>query len=266
MKNILITGTSSGFGKEIAELLSTKGYNVVGTSRNPSLIESKYPILRLDVNEDYAAENVLKQFIETHAKIDVLINNAGFGIAGPIEETSIDEAKAQFETNFFGIVRMIKATLPFMRSQKGGLIINMGSIGGQIGLPFQGYYSASKFALEGFTEALRIEVRPFNINILNVNPGDFSTKFTANRQITKFLTNEYQPRFEKALKIYEKDEKRGSNPLEVALLIEKLILKGESYKVRYFVGSAIQKLAVGIKKYIGSQTFENIMIKNYKQN
>lgn len=266
MKNILITGTSSGFGKEIAHRLISKGHNVVGTARNPEkLSDASYPILKLDVTKQAEVNSALDSFIQMNKKIDVLINNAGFGIAGAIEDTSMEEAKSQFDTNFFGVARMSKAALPYMRNEKGGLIINIGSIGGQIGLPFQGFYSASKHALEGFTEALRIEVRPFNINVVNLNPGDFKTNFTDNRQLSKIRSKEYEQKFTSALDRYIEDERNGSDPVILAALIERLINKENAYSVRYLVGDTMQKVGVKIKGILGSRAFEKLMISTYNQ-
>lgn len=265
MKNILITGATSGLGKMIAEVLHSKGHNVVGTSRNPNKHKTKYPLYHLDINEDHDVHKVSERFIKENGKIDVLINNAGYGIAGPIEETSIAEAKAQLETNFFGLVRMTKVILPLMRNQKAGLIINTGSIAGLIGLPFQGFYCASKYAVEGFTESLRMEVKPYGINVFNIDPGDFSTSFTQNRQIIAGLTNEYKGNFESALEIYEKDERSGSNPQIIAELVEKLIRKKNSYRVRYIIGPKVQKIVVMMKRILGSKIFESMLMKNYNQ-
>ncbi|MCK5536339.1 MAG: SDR family oxidoreductase [Bacteroidales bacterium] len=264
MKNILITGTSSGFGQVIANHLSKVGFNVIGTSRKTSKIISEYEMIELDVTKDESVNEALKTFIEKMGTIDILINNAGYGIAGAIEDTSIMEAKEQFETNFFGVVRMTKAVLPLMRKQNSGLILNISSIGGLIGLPFQGFYSASKFALEGYVEALRMEIKQFNIQVVNINPGDYKTTFTANRNLIINQNNVYKASFDKTLKIYENDEQNGSNPIEIAFFVEKLIKKRKSYRVRYIIGKPLQVLGVYLKKYLNSRIFEKILILIYK--
>lgn len=180
MKNVLITGTSSGFGKATANHLSNIGYNVVGTSRNPLKTENNYKIVMLDLRDDESVQTAISEATQIMGSIDILINNAGYGLSGPIEETSIDEAKEQLEVNFWGMFRMTKAVLPDMRKQQKGLIINISSLAGLIGLPFQGFYSASKFAMEGFTEALRVEVKQFGIHVVNINPGDYHTSASQN--------------------------------------------------------------------------------------
>lgn len=263
MKNILVTGTSSGLGKAIAEHLHSKGFNVTGTSRNPKQTNN-FNVLQLDITNDESVTNTISEFIKINGNIDVLINNAGMGIAGSVEETTINEAKAQFETLFFGTLRMIKAVLPLMRKKRNGLIINIGSIMGEIGLPYQAFYSAGKFALTGLNEALRMEVKQFNISVTNINPGDFKTSFTANRIFAKNLGDIYNPQMQKTLAIYERDEQSGSNPILVAKLVEKLILKEKGHKVSYLVGPFMQKLGVHIKGLLPSKWFEKIIMSTYK--
>src|SRR5215831_16478429 len=164
-KVILITGASSGVGQSTARLLSRKGFIIFGTSRNPANSEAipDVEMMPLDVRSDASVVACLKAVADEAGRIDVLVNNAAYELAGAIEEISIDEAKAQVETNFFGAVRMVQAVLPSMRQHKQGQIINVSSLSAVSSIPFMGIYSASKFALEGYTEALRMEVRPFNI-------------------------------------------------------------------------------------------------------
>src|SRR5262245_58411020 len=164
-KVVLITGASSGVGHTTARLLSQSGYRVFGTSRNPGGAEATPGVatLALDVCSDDSVAACVKAVVADAGRIDVLVNNAAYELAGAAEETTIDEAKAQFETNFFGVVRMVKAVLPSMRRQKHGRIVNVSSLSGVSSIPFMGMYSASKFALEGFSEALQLEVSPFNI-------------------------------------------------------------------------------------------------------
>ncbi len=265
MKNILITGASSGIGKQIAETLHAQGFRVAGTSRHPEQHQTAYPLLRLDVNADDEAKAAVDSFLHTFGQIDVLINNAGYGIAGPVEETDMEEVKAQFETNFYGVVRMTRLVLPHMRARQSGLILNISSLGGIIGLPFQAFYSATKFALEGYTEAFRIELRPWNVHVVNINPGDFATGFTASRQIIRGLTATYHKGFTAALDMYEKEERNGSDPKMIAALVSKLIVRQKQYRVRYLTGSVLQKAGVFMKKISGSRFFEYVMIKMYGQ-
>ena len=156
--------------------------------------------------------------------------------------------------------RTTKAVLPGMRKQQKGLIINISSLAGLIGLPFQGFYSASKFAMEGFTEALRVEVKPFGIHVVNINPGDYHTSAPKNRKIVTNITPTYKSKFERVLSLYEKDELNGGDPNEIAKLIERLIKKEGRYKVRYLTANLLQKTAAYLKRVVSSRLFERILI------
>src|SRR5579862_360118 len=181
-KTWFITGASSGFGLAFASYALEKGYNVVATARNPSKLESlvtKAPgsvlALALDVDQPRDAEAAVSAAIERFGHIDVLINNAGYGIIGAVEETPDNELRALMETNFFGAVAVIKAALPALRAQRSGAIVNISSLGGQMSFAGFSAYSASKFALEGLSEALAQEVAAFGIKVLVVEPGNFRT-------------------------------------------------------------------------------------------
>ena len=262
---VLITGASSGFGQAMAQLLSERGYVVYGTSRKAAGDDAlPYTMLRMDVTDSASVGDGIQQVMERENRIDVLINNAGIGVAGAFEDTSIEEAKRQFETNFFGIVRVTQEVLPHMRQRKTGMIINISSIGGLVGLPFQGFYSASKFAIEGLTESLRLEVAPFNIRVTNINPGDFHTRFTDNRVVTqKALEGAYSDRFKQVLAIYEEDEIKGAKPAVLAERVEKVIRK-KSPKVRYLTGMLSQRIVTVLKPLMGSKGFELLMKGHYK--
>lgn len=165
-KVVLITGGSSGIGKSIGEFLLDKGYQVYGTSRNPDrYTDTKIKLVQLDVSEVVTIKSAIAKVISDVGRIDVLINNAGAGITGPIEEIPEEEIQRNFDTNLFGPINVIKAVLPHMRNQNAGLIINVTSIAGYMGLPYRGIYSASKGALELITEAFRMEIKDFNIHM-----------------------------------------------------------------------------------------------------
>jgi len=175
-KVALVTGASSGIGKATAQLLAQQGYTVFGTSRNPqqSTLDG-FTLLPLDVRLDESVHTYVQDVLSQAGRIDLLVNNAGFNQVGAIEENSIADAQAQFDTNFFGAMRMIQAVLPTMRQQQSGHIITVSSIVGLTAIPYTGLYSASKFALEGMNEALRSEVAQFNIQVSLVEPGTFKT-------------------------------------------------------------------------------------------
>ncbi len=266
-KVIIITGTSSGIGKICAEHLAGCGHTVFGLSRNPKHDEVRsFTAIPCDITDNSSLKQTIDKIQEQQGRIDVLINCAGMGIAGPVEETDMALARSQMEVNFWGSVNCIQAVLPAMRRQKDGLIITISSIGGLMGLPFQGFYSASKFALEGLTEVLRMELKGSGIRTTLVNPGDFRTEFTARRQK---ITRSEQPdspyfeQFKKSIIQIEKDENGGKDPQMIADLMEKLISK-KSPAVRYLTGAFEQKLAVFIKRILPSKLFEKILSSHYQ--
>lgn len=262
-KIILITGASSGIGKASAEYLTKQGYTVFGTSRYPGSYPApeNFTMLQMDVTDETTIANAIAKIIETEGHLDVLINNAGYGIAGTIEDTSIDKVQEQFDTLFFGTVRVINKVLPIMKNQNSGMIINISSIGGLIGLPYQAYYSAAKFALEGFTEALYKELYSSNIHTVLIEPGDFKTGFTAKRQIVN--KSKKSEKFNKAISVIENDEQNGENPIKIAKLIHK-ILNTNNPRLRYVIGAFDQKLSVYLKKILPDRLFDWIIMKHYK--
>lgn len=235
-KVVLVTGASSGLGKDVATLMARRGYRVFGTSRNPSGAESHwYTMLALDVRSDESVDDCVRDILRQSGTIDVLINNAGFELAGAIEETSLEEAQSQFETNFFGIVRMVKAVLPAMRRQRSGHIINIGSLAGLLGVPFHGFYSASKFALEGYTETLRHEVRPFNIHVSIIEPSFMKTKLGVSSQLVGRNIDDYASESRRAQKYFEKALADGDNTSHTARVILSAI-ETVSPRLRYRTG------------------------------
>lgn len=227
---VLVTGASSGIGKAIADVLLAKGYTVYGTSRTGHAPDAgdapRYPaLLRLDVREDESAAAVVRAVLLREGRLDVLVNNAGFGIAGAVEDTAVDEAKAQFETGFFGALRMIRQVLPGMRARRGGLIVNISSIAGLLAVPYQGLYSAAKFALEGLSEALRLELAPFGVQVTLVEPGDIRTGFTQSRRATRATgeASPYWPHYQKAIAAMEKSEQAGPPPDALAKKVARII-------------------------------------------
>lgn len=257
---VLITGASSGIGKQTAEHLARKGYRIYGTSRRPEPETSSFMMLPMDVTDDESVRAGVSRVLSSENGIDVVVNNAGYSLAGSIEDTTIHEAQRQLDTNFFGAVRVIQAVLPHMRERRTGKIINISSLGGLVGMPYQAFYSASKFALEGLTEALRLELAPFGIAVVNVNPGDVRTPMTANR-ITAAAADSgaYAEQFATTRQVYERDERRGAEPLLVAQLVERLIEK-EAPRIRYLVGLRAQTTLTRLKHFIGARRFEKMMM------
>ncbi len=262
-KVILITGATSGIGLACAKHLSEKGFQVFGTTRKKEIAdkEFQYPLLSLDVCSEDDGAKVVANVLERAGRLDVLINNAGFGIAGPIEETPLSEIKAQFEVNFYGLIRMSQAVIPIMRKQKEGLIINISSIGGVFSLPFQSAYSASKFAVEAVTRAMRMELKGSGIKVTVVRPGDCCTDFTYRRR--NLVTSKiYEEPFRRVLEVVEKNEKQGMKPEKVAKKVEKII-NTPNPKANYVVGSFTEKLAILLEKILPSSYFERLLMGFY---
>jgi NAD(P)-dependent dehydrogenase (short-subunit alcohol dehydrogenase family) len=263
-KVVLITGAASGIGKACAEHLARRGHQVFGGDRVPATFSTKVTPLVLDINDDDSVAAAIGEVMTQAGRIDVVVNNAGFGIAGSIEDTSIDEAHAQLDTNFFGAVRVIKAALPHMRQQGSGLIVNVASIGGLIALPFQGLYSASKFALEGLSEALRMEVAPMGIHVVLLEPADIHTGFTAARRMVDAAEHgAYREAFATSLAVIESDEMGGDKPKVVARRLAKIIAT-PAPRLRYMAGSLTERLAVLLKRLLPYTWFAPIIAGHYK--
>lgn len=272
---VLVTGASSGIGKCCAEYLSQQGHHVYGTSRRTDSIDGKqissnpnlFQMIQMDVINESSVKKGIDDIIARESRIDVVVNNAGFAIIGSLEDTTIAESKSQFETNFFGSLRVCRAVLPVMRRQRAGHIVNISSIGGLIGLPFQSAYSASKFALEGAMEALRLEVRPFGIQVVLIEPGDFKTEITRHRQKTVASTpnSAYCDPFQKIVRLVESGERNGPTPEPVAKLINKIIHMN-SPRLRYTVGKVSQRIAVPLKKILPSRLFESLIANIFQTN
>lgn len=255
---ILITGISSGFGLETAQMLAQKGHTVYGTVRREVDKLPGVHYLYADVTDRNAVKSVVEDIVAKEKCIDVLICNAGMGVSGPVEFTSEEDVHRQMDTNFGGVVNFIQATLPYMREAKAGRIICMSSIGGLIGLPFQAFYSASKFALEGFCEGLRLEVRDFGISVTMINPGDFSTGFTGARRKTDASAEKFYPTYAVSMHNIEKDELDGLQPIVVARTISRVIWKKHPAH-RYVAATFEQRLSVLLKRILPSRLFAFIL-------
>lgn len=264
-KVVLITGGSSGIGKSIGAFLHQKGFVVYGTSRNPEKItNSIFPLVALDVRDKQSIVNCVAEVIQKSGRLDIVINNAGVGITGPIEEIPTEEIRNNFETNLFGPIEVMKAVLPQMREQKSGLIINITSIAGYMGLPYRGIYSASKGALELITEALRMEVKSFGIQITNVAPGDFATNIAAGRYHAPVVKGSaYEVPYGNTLKEMDSHVDSGSNPNEMAAAIF-AIIQTDKPKVHYKVGAFMQKFSIVLKRILPDTVYEKMLMNHYK--
>jgi short-subunit dehydrogenase len=217
-KVILVTGASSGIGLLIANRLHNEGFTVFGTSRNPEKHRNEVPfrLLSLDVTSDQSIRNCIDHLMLEVPTLDVLINNAGGLLAGSVEETAIEQAYKQFETNFWGSVKMTKAVLPIMRSQRSGKIITISSLIGLIGIPFNSYYSASKHALEGFYKSLRLELRSFNIKVSVIEPGFFKTNIDKGAEYGNESISDYDHSRKKVFQFFSESLAKSPAPKPVA--------------------------------------------------
>lgn len=264
-KVVLITGGSSGIGKSIGEFLHHKGFIVYGTSRNPDTVKnSVFPLVALDVRNPESIQAAVAKIIATTGRLDVVINNAGVGITGPLEEIPTSEIKNNFETNFFGPIEVMKAVLPQMRQQKSGLIINVTSIAAYMGLPYRSVYSASKGALELITEALRMEVKSFGIHITNVAPGDFATNIASGRFHAPLIKGSaYEIPYGNTLKMMDEHVDGGSNPNDMAVAVYNII-QNPKPRIHYKVGAFLQKFSIVLKRLLPDAVYEKMLMNHYK--
>lgn len=272
MKNAVITGASSGFGKLIAIELAKAGFHVIATMRDLKKaeglqsaaalenVEKRIVILSLDVTSQQSV-NDFKKELDTIQSVDVLVNNAGFALGGFGEELSLDEFRQQFETNFFGTVAVSQAAIPYMRAKGSGKIINMSSISGRFGFPGLSAYVASKHALEGFSESLRLELRPFGIDVVLIEPGSYKTNIWSN--VEKVRIHEKSP-YKSAMAALLKQVNAGKNhqgePLEVARAVVKIATSSRIPKLRYPVGRGVGRLLF-FKSVLPWRLIERIVMK-----
>jgi NAD(P)-dependent dehydrogenase (short-subunit alcohol dehydrogenase family) len=253
---VLVTGASAGIGQACAERLTATGWTVIGASRRGTT-SGEWAGLVMDVDDEASVRHGVTEVLEQHGRIDALVAAAGWGLAGAVEHTSVDEAKAQVETNFWGAVRTVQAVLPAQRRQGGGRIVLISSIGGVIGIPFQAFYSASKFALEGLAEAMAYEVEPFNIGVTLVEPGNVATDFTASRRMAQHSEGDeaYREALRKAVGVMERDEANGVPASVVAETVRK-VLGASRPPRRVSVGKAGERVGLAAKRVLPYRVFE----------
>lgn len=261
---ILITGITSGFGRAMARKLAHDGHIVYGTHRKESDRIPGVTYLKADVQDTGSLKVAVGRVMELEGRIDTLISNAGMGIGGPLEFTSTDDAQRQMDVNFMGMVRLLNLVIPIMRNQRKGHIICISSIGGLMGLPYQGVYSASKFAIEGYCESLRLELRRFNVNVTVINPGDFSTGFTSQRgKVCCPEALAAYPGYSRSMQSIEHDENTGLKPDLLARRISRIVHKRHP-RNRYIIATPVQKASVLLKRILPSRWFDRILASYYK--
>ena len=265
-KVALVVGASSGMGKGCAEYLKSKGYRVYGTSRKASFADDIADVgdgfikmIPMDVTNQDSIKEAVKYIIDKEGQLNILLNCAGYALGGAVEDLSYEEILDIFNTNFFGMMMVINQVLPIMRNQNSGLIVNISSVAGFIAVPFQSMYSASKYAVEAMTEALRMEVKPFGIKVSMIDPGDINTGFTSSRRIAKAAqTNEvYIERHEKAVSEMIKSETSGPGP-EVVVKEFAKILYSKNPPIRVVVGIKYKMVAL-LKRLLPSRIVEKVV-------
>lgn len=246
MQTIFITGASSGFGKETAKLFQSKGWNVIATMRSPEKEQEltqleNVLVVALDVQNENSIKTAVQKGIEEFGKIDALLNNAGFAVMGVFETATEAQIQNQFDVNVFGMMRTTKAVLPFMRTNSKGVIVNISSVAGRVGLPFASIYESSKFAVEGFSESLNFELSNFGIKIKIIEPGSSQTNFGNARKSTANEISDYNSFLAKFFENYPKKTAlyKTATPKEVAETIYNAVTD-KSNKLRYVIGEDCQ--------------------------
>ena len=260
MKVVLVTGASSGIGQAIARHLAAKGWRVFGTSRRESNDFDGVDMLPMDVDDDNSVNRAVAAILEKTGRLDAVVNNAGWALMGPIEDTPVAEARAQMETNFFGVLRVCRAALPIMREQRRGHIVNISSLGGIFGMPFSGIYSASKFAVEGLSESLRLEMRRFGVQVTLIEPGDMRSQLPLRRRTVQPIrhASAYEIFFDRFQAKQAQDEAKAPSPDAVAVLVERILLNPRP-AMRYSAGMWDQRMVLPLKRWLPYAWFERIL-------
>jgi len=271
-KVVLITGASSGIGKETALSLIKEGHIVYGVARRlemmQDIIQAGGHAIKMDILKEKNIDEVVNQIIKEQKRIDILINNAGYGLWGAVETISIAEAKRQFDVNIFGLAYLTKKIIPLMRKQKSGKIINMSSMGGKVYTPFGAWYHATKYALEGWSDCLRIELKSFGIDVILIEPGVIKTEFQ-DVMMDSTVERSIGTPYEKKLKALEKATQEmyergiGSPPSTITKLIVKAI--NSHHPKRRYVGGLFAKPMLFIKKWFGDKMYEKAIMSQIKK-
>jgi NAD(P)-dependent dehydrogenase (short-subunit alcohol dehydrogenase family) len=262
---VLVTGASSGIGKAVAEHLVSEGHRVFGTSRNilTGVKMADVEFIRMDVTSESDVISAIQHIEAVAGRIDGVINNAGLGMVGPVESTSDEEVRRIYDTNVFGVFRVCRHVIPIMRRQKFGYIINITSLAGQMGLPFRGIYSSSKFAVEGFTESLSQEVMQFGIRVLMIEPGDFRTGINERRHVAEHVHQAYGSQSDDTLRQVSSEVAHAPTPESIGKLIVR-ILRDERPYLRYRAANLMQRFSLTLMRILPGRWFEYLIMRHYK--
>ncbi len=259
---MLVTGASSGIGAACAARLAADGHRVFGTTRRSAAPTAPEGVawLTLDVRDPASVERAVAQVLDEAGRIDVLVNNAGMGLAGAVEDTTPEDLVDQLETNLLGPLRLVRAVVPSMRARRSGRIVQMSSLAGRIGVPFQGAYAASKFALEGLSEALALELRPFGIDVVLVQPGNMRSGFGAARRFTEAARESpvYRERAARAVAAVEQAERTGPPPERAARLVARIV-RARRPRLRYVSATPLERSALVLQRLLPGRLFERIV-------
>lgn len=253
-------------GATTAKYLSDRGYRVYAASRRAETGREKdgFVELKMDVTDEASVQQAIRHVIEQEGRIDALVNNAGLGLIGSMEDTSDSEAKALFETNVFGLMSVSRSVLPHMRKAQSGHIINISSIAGKMGLPYRGIYSATKAAVLMITEATSSEVRQFGIHVCSVLPGDFKTNINENRNVVKNVSGSvYADTTHRLNNLVTEEVQHSGDPITIARKVEQ-ILRSKKPKMHYIVGKPVQKISTILHYLLPGRWYEHILLNHYK--
>jgi NAD(P)-dependent dehydrogenase (short-subunit alcohol dehydrogenase family) len=264
-KVVLVTGGSSGIGRSVAAYLAKQGHTVYGTSRNASDHQTAdFRLLSMDVTNEESVNTAIEHIIKAHGRLDVLVNNAGLGMAGPLESTTDEEARLIFDTNVFGVLNTCRAAAPYLRAST-GTVINITSIGGVFGLPFRGIYCASKFAVEGISEVLSMELGTHGVKVVIVQPGDFKTNINNNRLNAAQIDTSVYPHFKGVLEQIHREVHTAQDTELMGRAIAYIMSK-KNPRLRYRVAPTMQRLSVLLNYVIPGRIFERLLVRHYKMN
>lgn len=270
-KTILVTGASSGIGKAIAKKLINEGHTVYTAARRIEQMEDLSKMggipLKMDITKDEDVRRVVDTISEQHEGVDVLVNNAGYGLYGAVEEISIDDARRQFDVNLFGLARLTKMVIPYMRRRQKGAIINMSSMGGKVYTPLGAWYHATKHALEGWSDCLRLELKPFGIDVVIVEPGVIDTEFgdvMLEPMLERSSEGPYREMTQKVVDATRQTYEDGnSSPVTVIADVVARAIRSDRPKTRYAAGK-FAKPMMFIRKYLGDRLYDKIIMQQFK--